>query len=262
VKTALLLVVLASLVWLIDTRTLADRSSESDDGVASNLSGFTSERVSSTDDSKVSTLSEANDKTGVAPDSKYGTPEWFRPNEEYNDEQSFLFVQTEGPCTNKDEARKALIDACAERIRSILRLWHGESAGQEISVTESEIIEHLIFQNRLEVREYKDEYTEQLCLKFGIDDGFYRGYAQLHLNDAFRGRIEQRWKTAVTERRLLLSALVGGGVFAGLTLVFGYLKMNALTRGFYSRRLQTAVVASAAIVALLLTWLGQHLQVL
>lgn len=51
--------------------------------------------------------------------------------------------------------------------------------------------------------------------------------------------------------RVRLAGLVGGMLLGLLAVVFGYLKLNHLTRGFYSGKLQSIAVAVAVLILVL-----------
>lgn len=61
-----------------------------------------------------------------------------------------------------------------------------------------------------------------------------------------------------TLARLKVIGISGLGLFGLLTLLFGYLRLNHATRGFYSRRLQAcAALAAVAILAICyFSWLA------
>lgn len=58
----------------------------------------------------------------------------------------------------------------------------------------------------------------------------------------------------VLRNRLIAAAIIGSGVLSMLGIVFGYLRLDHATRGFYSGRLQS-IAAAAAIVVLLIGYL-------
>ena len=58
----------------------------------------------------------------------------------------------------------------------------------------------------------------------------------------------------ITRNHLVEAAIIGAGVFALLAIAFLYLRIDKATRGFYSRRLQTAAVVGAIVVVVLCVW--------
>lgn len=55
-------------------------------------------------------------------------------------------------------------------------------------------------------------------------------------------------KAQQIRNRIVATGVVGGALLGILVVAFGYLKLNLLTRGFYSGRLQTMAIASAILI--------------
>jgi hypothetical protein len=77
----------------------------------------------------------------------------------------------------------------------------------------------------------------------------------LHVRLAFDGRVrsqlQRMWREARVENRLLEAGGVASLVLLFLGTIFGYLKLDTMTRGYYTRRLQfaTAAVILATVAA-------------
>jgi uncharacterized integral membrane protein len=86
-----------------------------------------------------------------------------------------------------------------------------------------------------------------------------RIHAQLTFDDAARRRIEQRHRDTVVESRLAYTGTIAGLALAVLAALFGYLKLDTLTRGFYSGRLKAAAgaVILAAVAVGVMLYLGE-----
>lgn len=82
------------------------------------------------------------------------------------------------------------------------------------------------------------------------------GLAELDLGDQETSSVvAERAPDARSEKvlrnRVIAAAIFGGVVLALLGIVFGYLRMDHATRGFYSGRLQSIAAASAIVVLLI-----------
>jgi hypothetical protein len=99
-------------------------------------------------------------------------------------------------------------------------------------------------------------YEERPHFSFGP---MYQSHALLQFDESFRRQVEQDWKEAVTLSRLVKTGLSGGAIFILLAVVFGYLKADNATRGFYTRRLRfgaaTMILAVAAAVYFAAQWI-------
>lgn len=82
-----------------------------------------------------------------------------------------------------------------------------------------------------------------------------RVHALLMFDDAARRQIEQRHRDSMVESRLAYTGTIAGLALAVLAALFGYLKLDTLTRGYYSGRLKAAagaVILAAVAVAVML----------
>ena len=83
-------------------------------------------------------------------------------------------------------------------------------------------------------------------------------YARLAFDRRARTQLQRMYRDAQTEHRLLGVAGGAAAVLLMLGSVFGYLKLDTLTRGYYTRRLQfaTALVILTVVAGMLLVWRG------
>ena len=172
-----------------------------------------------------------------------------------------LFKQT-CPAQNEFEAKRELGQECVQAVHRVLDQWFGEpAAGEKVGIDQEYVFLHLIFDERIEVQKIDDrpEVKESKAIGFISDGEFLRGYAQLHLNDEFRKYAQSRWREVQTKERLVGGGLIGASVLAMLAVIFGYLKMETATRGFYSRRLQTAMVMFVILVLAGAFWFRHNL---
>jgi len=70
-----------------------------------------------------------------------------------------------------------------------------------------------------------------------------RAYALLTFDQDFQREILERYRAQVIPRRIGLLSLIAGGLLLAIGVVYGYLRIDTATRGYYTRRLQVAAVA-------------------
>lgn len=173
-------------------------------------------------------------------------PAWFVEDQAFSDEVGLLDVMTHRSCTNFDQAKQELWDSCIKAVAPIVDRWYGAGSAREIGLTPARVKEFLIHDNlvvfeRLKLDEPADEE---------VADCFH-GYARLELNQDFRKFAEARLRKAQTRNRIMGAGLLGGTIVSLLVVALGYLKLETITRGFYSRRLQT--LALLLVVGLIST---------
>ena len=89
-------------------------------------------------------------------------------------------------------------------------------------------------------------YEEQIT---GMQYGpLYERHALLELNSEFRQQARLQWSQYIKKRRVYGTGLASSGVLGLLMLVFGYLKLDQVTRRAHSTSLQ--LLAAGAILAL------------
>ena len=181
-------------------------------------------------------------------------PAWFVDRSEEPEHGIFVFVQTPRPCNSPMEAEEALEAACIEQVRQSIETWHPH-ASDNILIDKSVIASELVYKKRFDVKTYSDDHTSELNSALDKDFEYFRGYAQLLLTDDFHKKVDINWQTNQTKSRLTQIALIGLTVFGLLATLFGYLKMQTLTRGFYTGHLQVICIAIIIALVVLFFWL-------
>ena len=104
----------------------------------------------------------------------------------------------------------------------------------------------------------KDAYTETVKREVGGEDIYvYRAHVLVELDSKARGELNAVWRAQQVDRRL---AMAGGGaaaVFFLLGTLFAYLKLDTMTRGYYTTRLKLAAAAVILSMALAVWWAAQ-----
>ncbi len=189
-------------------------------------------------------------------------PNWFVPNAVFSAEVGMLYVRTDATCMNRAQAGDALELHSLAAVNKILDDWFGENAGEKIGLDSDYVVKNLLFQQHWEIHPDDDPDLSSFAKEQNMPNElkYYVGYAQLHLDDAFRQYAANRWLEFKTRNRLISGGLIGGALLGLLAVVFGYLKMEAATRGFYSRRLQTATLVMAFVILVAAFWLQGNLE--
>ena len=181
-------------------------------------------------------------------------PAWFTDRSQQPEHGTFVFVQTPRPCNSPMEAEEALEEACVEQVRQSIEQWHSH-ASDNILIDKEVIARELVYNKRFEVKTYSDAHTTELNATVEKDFEYYRGYAQLLLTDDFHNNVDKSWRTNQTKNQLTQVALIGLTVLSLLATLFGYLKLQTLTRGFYTGHLQVICIAVIIALIVLFFWL-------
>jgi hypothetical protein len=102
-------------------------------------------------------------------------------------------------------------------------------------------------------------YQEKIQVSIGP---MHQAHAQLEFGPDFRELLERRWNEVKGVSRLAEFGLIGGAVLGLLSVVFGYFRLDTMTRGFYTARLQfgtaaaiLSIVVAGAVAARWIPWL-------
>ncbi|MEM9413509.1 MAG: hypothetical protein AAGA30_20545 [Planctomycetota bacterium] len=184
--------------------------------------------------------------------------QWYRPSS-YDSISRMLFVETKNPSPSIAHARAQLAIAAQIEIEKVARDWLNSDLQVDFEVSETQIFEELVYQNRIAFAE--DVITEvKAAEETGQHAKLFKGYLQLHLDKEFEASVVQQASIQRKQLRLWGTGLAGGAILLGLTLLFVYLKLENATRGFYSRRLQTLFAAVAIVAFTILYWLSQQVS--
>lgn len=160
-------------------------------------------------------------------------PEWVEAAPDQEGEIDRIAVSS-GPHYSLGEARRQLEVAITQAA--------DEYVNRHLGVTDAASYIHY------EVAPVK-AYEERPRFSFGP---MHQAHALLEFDEAFRRQVEQDWKEAVALSRLVKTGLGGGAVLLLLSVLYGYVKADNATRGFYTRRLRlgaaTVILALAAVI--------------
>ena len=168
-------------------------------------------------------------------------PSWIEKDHWQEDGAEVIVVKTEGFLL-KGQAMMALVDQVHKKVAEEIDVLVHAGASDLISLPESYVEANLV----------QDELildSRELNSSFAGREKYY-GFAKLHFSKTFRETVEKRYQRNFRTGRLTWSGVMGAAVLGWLAVAWAYLKVDQMTRHFYSRRLQTvAIVLSIAILA-------------
>lgn len=148
-----------------------------------------------------------------------------------------------GPSFSRTECEQQLPDALRLAVRIYTDHFLGDGKGQYVNDLDmSYIRNHLV----------RGEWEERRQTTF---ETMITLHELLEFDSEANEVIEASYKQSVVMGRLGYTTMGGGAILGLLTILFGYLKLDTLTRGYYTGRLRltaaTAILALAAIAGLL-----------
>lgn len=184
-----------------------------------------------------------------ATDESTAPPSWFLDRSEHPDGK-FIFVRTEKPFASPIDAEIALQESCIEHVRDLIEERH-PSASSKVLFDWVNVYSNFIYKDRYIFKHYSDDHTQELNRNLDDDIKYYRGYAQMLVADDFHKKLDGDLRTQQTKNRLYQIALVVMAVLGLLAVLFSYLQLQKLTRGFYTGQLRFIglAIAAALIIA-------------
>ena len=163
-----------------------------------------------------------------------GRPAWMdEPTGKRGDE--FRTIATAGPYATPQECHEKLNDAIRDAVGHYVDRYLSHRSGVEIDLEPSFIHNELV----------RGEWLEQSEYSVGP---MYNLHAQLVFDKTANEAIDRRFHDGQVRGRLGYAGAGASLVLALVGTLFGYLKLDTLTRGYYTGRLRVA--AGAAILAL------------
>jgi hypothetical protein len=140
-----------------------------------------------------------------------------------------------GPYFSLVECEGQLPNALRQAVQAYADRQLGEGKGQFVNLPTSYIHDHIVHG---EWEERKQDLIEPMIYL----------HVLLEFDSDARRAIDASYRNTVVVGRLSQTATAGGVVLGLLTIIFGYLKLDTLTRGYYTWRLR--LTATAAILGL------------
>ena len=97
-----------------------------------------------------------------------------------------------------------------------------------------------------------DRYDQTLALNVSIgEQPMVQSYVLLEFNDSARRELQQMWRSELISTRLWHTGVLGGLVLTVLGTIYSYLRLDTLSKGYYTGRLRlaaAAIISAAAAV--------------
>jgi len=173
--------------------------------------------------------------------SESSLPDWIEKDHWQEDGAEVIVLRTEGFML-RSHAMLALVDLVNKKVQEEIDVLVHAGASELVSLPEAYV----------EVNVVQDELildSQELDPTFVGRKKNY-GFAKLHFTDTFRKLVEARYERNFKTGRLTWSGVMGVATLGWLAVVWGYMRLDQMTRHFYSRRLQTiAIVLAVGILA-------------
>jgi hypothetical protein len=191
-------------------------------------------------------------------------PEWVKRGSYFDAEsQSEILVVASRPRLRQREAeeelQEQLVQVVRQKVDELFVAGAGKAIGIDLAWVRENVVQphpecdhHGVYHHLLNWRVPEDNRE---MLESDVRDAF-QCFSQVKLDSDFRRWAERRWEDRLVLSRTLQTGLIALATLAFLTIAFGYLTAEQKTRGFYSRRLQSAGLACLAIAVVVLWWLA------
>lgn len=186
-------------------------------------------------------LETATEKPSHASLPGAGRPDWMDA-PMGRDGDVYRTIATAGPYSTAAECHEKLPEALQDAVRSYVERRWGAAAGRRVQLPLSYIHGRIV----------RGEWLEQAEFSFGP---MYNLHERLEFDALVAKEIERRYREAEVVSRVSYAGLAAALALSLIGVVFSYLKLDTLTRGYYTGRLRVAagavILAEAAIVGLL-----------
>lgn len=198
--------------------------------------------------SPASELELAAERTVIYPDNR---PAWVNAPRNWEGSLQTSAVCS-GPYSTEADARRELNSKIIAEVDEYIEQFVGSSlAPTLLKLKLGDVKAQLVRSENL--------YQEKIQVSIGP---MHQAHAQLEFGPDFRELVERRWNEVKGVSRLAEFGLIGGAVLGLLGVVFGYFRLDTMTRGFYTARLQfgtaaaiLSIVVAGAVAARWIPWL-------
>ncbi len=182
---------------------------------------------------------------GASP-GKPASQEWIRMADQPGRmvEGAYVKVASSGRFLLAHECQPSLQAAIANEVRNYVGLRLGTKAEQRIDVPREWIESHVV----------KAGPLEQDVASATVDGGGKRLHALLVFDQRAQEDLKAMLRDRQVQNRSLFAMLVLGGLVSVFGGVFGYLKVDTATKGYYSARLKFALAATLFLVSAAIVW--------
>jgi hypothetical protein len=169
-------------------------------------------------------------------------PAWLDGKAEYLDNQGVYYMRrsTGRLYQSADESHEAAAELLLEMTRDYVASLLGREAAHQVSIPIHTVLHDFV----------EATWDEEGPPPGLPDDDAWETHVLLKFDAANRQLVEQTWRRSVVDKNLRYAGASAGLLLALLGTVFGYLKVDTATRGYYSVRLK---LATGAVVAAITT---------
>ncbi len=215
--------------------------------------GFSAIAMAASEQQPTSEIDTKLDET-KATTASTSIPDWGEREPYTVGDATFLVAKTDQSFPSRQTADEALDPVIRETIQRYLELKLGRIL-PALEITAADLNTKLIVPGSRLVYSLDEQYTEELAKRYGTDQvTSYHAVAKIKLDAKFLDEISQQYQRQTILHRLRLTGLFGSGTLALLFVLFGYLRIEQATRGFYNRRLQTIGILLAVLIAGAVCW--------
>jgi len=177
-------------------------------------------------------------QTLLAQDQNVGSslPSWIEKDHWQEDGAEVIVLRTEGFLL-ETHATMALLDMVREKVKEEIDVLVHAGASDLVSLPESYVEANLVQDERI-------LNSRELDPSFSGREKYY-GFAKMHFSQSFRETVERRYQRNFRTGRLTWTGVTGAMALGWLAVAWAYLRLDRMTRHFYSRRLQTAAIVLA-----------------
>jgi hypothetical protein len=94
-----------------------------------------------------------------------------------------------------------------------------------------------------------ERYDERLQFPSLTSQPMIQSHVLLTVDDNHHGMLDRKWKRELVSERLWHTGIWSGLVLSVLGTVYSYLRLDTLTKGYYTLRLRVAAVAAVSLAA-------------
>jgi len=174
----------------------------------------------------------------------------------------YVLVQSDAMLKQR-ESEEMLEERLVVTVRDKVDAMFGAGAGQAIGIDLAYVRKHLIEMhpecksNGVFVQTFRWKVPEDLRdTVLSEERESFKCYAHLRFDKDFESWVHDKWQNRLVVSRTRQIGLIAFAILSCLGLLFTYFTAEHKTRGFYSRRLQTAGAGFILILCVLFWWLA------
>ena len=177
----------------------------------------------------------------IAQDQATGSslPSWIEKDNWQEDGAEVMVLRTEG-FMFESQAMLVLVDLVNKTVQEEIDVLVHAGASDLVSLPKS-YVEANVVQDELILD------SKELDPTF-VGRKKHYGFAKLHFTETFRELVEKRYQRNFRTGRLTWTGVMGAAVLGWLAVAWAYLRLDQMTRHFYSRRLQTVAIVLAVSI--------------